>query len=99
MLRLSGLRATAPALCAFLVNNQIGFTTYRATAAPRPILRRRQDDRGADLHANGDDPEAVVFAAKIAPHSGRIPEAVVIDMFCYGGMATTRATSPCSPSR
>ena len=36
------------------------------------------------FHANGDDPEAVVFAAKIATEfRQKFQKPVVIDMFCY----------------
>ena len=36
------------------------------------------------FHVNGDDPEAVVFAAKIATeYRQRFGKDVVIDMFCY----------------
>src|ERR1700739_3708113 len=36
------------------------------------------------FHVNGDDPEAVVFAAKIATEfRQRFQKPVVIDMFCY----------------
>ena len=36
------------------------------------------------FHANGDDPEAVVFAAKVATeYRQQFGKDVVIDMFCY----------------
>src|ERR1700741_3747528 len=36
------------------------------------------------FHVNGDDPEAVVFAAKVATEfRQRFQHPVVIDMFCY----------------
>src|SRR3569623_3664346 len=36
------------------------------------------------FHVNGDDPEAVVFAAKVAiEYRQRFHRPVVIDMFCY----------------
>ena len=69
----------------FIVNNQIGFTTSpihsRSSPYPSDVAKMIE---APILHANGDDPEAVVFAAKIAiefRQEFRIP--VVIDMFCY----------------
>ena len=36
------------------------------------------------FHVNGDDPEAVVFAAKVATeYRQKFQKPVVIDMFCY----------------
>ena len=36
------------------------------------------------FHVNGDDPEAVVFAAKVATEfRQKFLKPVVIDMFCY----------------
>ena len=36
------------------------------------------------FHVNGDDPEAVVFAAKVAiEYRQKFHKPVVIDMFCY----------------
>ncbi len=36
------------------------------------------------FHVNGDDPEAVVFAAKVATEfRQKFQKPVVIDMFCY----------------
>jgi TPP-dependent pyruvate/acetoin dehydrogenase alpha subunit len=46
------------------------------------------------LHVNGDDPEAVVFAAKVATeYRQQFQRPVVIDMFCYGASVTTKAMS------
>ena len=69
----------------FIVNNQIGFTTSpihsRSSPYPSDVAKMIE---APIFHANGDDPEAVVYAAKIAiefRQEFRIP--VVIDMFCY----------------
>ena len=69
----------------FIVNNQIGFTTspIHSRSSPYPSDLAKMIESPI-LHANGDDPEAVVFAAKIAiefRQEFRVP--VVIDMFCY----------------
>ncbi|MGA7598987.1 MAG: thiamine pyrophosphate-dependent enzyme, partial [Pseudolabrys sp.] len=51
----------------FIVNNQIGFTTYprysRSSPYPSDVAKMIE---APILHVNGDDPEAVVYGAKIA---------------------------------
>lgn len=69
----------------FIVNNQIGFTTSphfsRSSPYPSDVARTVS---APILHVNGDDPEAVVFAAKIAiEYRQKFQLPVVIDMFCY----------------
>src|SRR5690349_2411939 len=69
----------------FIVNNQIGFTTYprysRSSPYPSDVAKIIE---ALILHVNGDDPEAVVFAAKIATEYRQIfQRPVVIDMWCY----------------
>ena len=69
----------------FIVNNQIGFTTYprysRSSPYPSDVAKMIE---APILHVNGDDPEAVVFAAKIATeYRQKFHKPVVIDMFCY----------------
>ena len=45
------------------------------------------------FHVNGDDPEAVVHAAKIATEfRQRFNKPVVIDMFCYRRFGHNKAT-------
>src|SRR6202050_1357662 len=69
----------------FIVNNQIGFTTYPrySRSSPYPSDVAQMIDAPI-FHANGDDPEAVVFAAKIATEfRQKFQKPVVIDMFCY----------------
>ena len=69
----------------FIVNNQIGFTTSprnsRSSPYPSDVALMVQ---APILHANGDDPEAVVFAAKVATeYRQKFGKDVVVDMFCY----------------
>jgi 2-oxoglutarate dehydrogenase E1 component len=69
----------------FIVNNQIGFTTYprysRSSPYPSDVAKMIE---ALILHVNGDDPEAVVFAAKVATeYRQTFQKPVVIDMFCY----------------
>ncbi|MET0446155.1 MAG: 2-oxoglutarate dehydrogenase E1 component, partial [Pseudorhodoplanes sp.] len=69
----------------FIVNNQIGFTTYPrySRSSPYPSDVAKMIDAPI-FHVNGDDPEAVVFAAKIAiEFRQKFRKPVVIDMFCY----------------
>ncbi len=83
---LSGLRGhrTGGALH-FIVNNQIGFTTNprysRSSPYPSDVAKMIE---APIFHVNGDDPEAVVFAAKVATEfRQKFQKPVVIDMFCY----------------
>jgi 2-oxoglutarate dehydrogenase E1 component len=69
----------------FIVNNQIGFTTYprysRSSPYPSDVAKMIE---APIFHVNGDDPEAVVFAAKVAiEFRQKFHKPVVIDMFCY----------------
>ena len=69
----------------FIVNNQIGFTTAphwsRSSPYPSDVAKMIE---APIFHCNGDDPEAVVYAAKIAiEFRQKFHKPVVIDMFCY----------------
>ncbi len=69
----------------FIVNNQIGFTTYprysRSSPYPSDVAKMIE---ALIFHVNGDDPEAVTFAAKVATeYRQQFQRPVVIDMFCY----------------
>ncbi|MEM8920703.1 MAG: 2-oxoglutarate dehydrogenase E1 component, partial [Pseudomonadota bacterium] len=69
----------------FIVNNQIGFTTSpkysRSSPYPSDVALQVQ---APIFHVNGDDPEAVVHAAKVATeYRQKFGKDVVVDMFCY----------------
>src|SRR5690242_18030711 len=69
----------------FIVNNQIGFTTYPrySRSSPYPSDVAKMID-ALIFHVNGDDPEAVTFAAKVATeYRMKFQQPVVIDMWCY----------------
>ncbi|MBC7740439.1 MAG: 2-oxoglutarate dehydrogenase E1 component, partial [Candidatus Saccharibacteria bacterium] len=68
-----------------VVNNQIGFTTSpsysRSSPYPTDIALMVE---APIFHVNGDDPEAVVHAAKVATeYRQKFHKDVVIDIFCY----------------
>ncbi|HEY5107575.1 MAG TPA: 2-oxoglutarate dehydrogenase E1 component [Caulobacteraceae bacterium] len=69
----------------FIVNNQIGFTTSPSYSRTSPYPSDSALMVEAPIfHVNGDDPEAVVFAAKLATeYRQQYGKDVVIDMFCY----------------
>ncbi|WP_262028505.1 2-oxoglutarate dehydrogenase E1 component [Microvirga sp. Mcv34] len=85
-LGLSGLRGhRTGGSIHFIINNQIGFTTdprfSRSSPYPSDVAKMVE---APIFHVNGDDPEAVVFAAKVAAeYRQRFQKPVVIDMFCY----------------
>ncbi len=69
----------------FIVNNQVGFTTSpqfaRSSPYPSDVAKGVQ---APILHVNGDDPEAVTFASKMAiDYRQRFKRDIVIDMWCY----------------
>jgi 2-oxoglutarate dehydrogenase E1 component len=68
-----------------IINNQIGFTTYPRYSRSSPYPSDVAKMIAAPIfHVNGDDPEAVVFAAKIAiEYRQKFHKPVVLDMFCY----------------
>lgn len=68
-----------------VVNNQIGFTTAphfsRSSPYPTDIALMVE---APIFHVNGDDPEAVVHAAKVATEfRQKFHKDVVLDIFCY----------------
>ena len=68
-----------------IINNQIGFTTSPrfARSSPHPSDVAKMVDAPI-IHANGDDPEAVVYATRIATEFRlKFNRDVVIDLVCY----------------
>jgi len=96
-LSLSGLRGhRTGGSIHFIVNNQIGFTTAPrfARSSPYPSDVAKMIDAPI-FHVNGDDPEAVVYVAKIATEFRQIfSKPVVIDMFCYRRHGHNEADEP-----
>ncbi|QTN36636.1 2-oxoglutarate dehydrogenase E1 component [Cognatishimia activa] len=83
---LSGLRGhKAGGTVHIVVNNQIGFTTapHFSRSSPYPTDNALVVEAPI-FHVNGDDPEAVVHAAKVATEfRQKFHKDVVIDIFCY----------------
>ena len=85
-LQLSGIRGhRTGGTMHIIVNNQIGFTTAphfsRSSPYPTDIALMVE---APIFHVNGDDPEAVVHAAKVATEfRQKFRKDVVIDIFCY----------------
>ena len=68
-----------------IINNQIGFTTSPrfARSSPYPSDIGKMVDAPI-IHVNGDDPEAVVYATRIATEFRlKFNRDVVIDLICY----------------
>ncbi len=68
-----------------IINNQIGFTTSprfaRSSPYPSDIAKMVE---APIIHVNGDDPEAVVYAARVATDFRlKFNRDVVIDLICY----------------
>ena len=82
----SGIRGYNTGGCIhFVINNQIGFTTSpqfaRSSPYPSDVAKGVQ---APIFHVNGDDPEAVTFACKMAiEFRQKFKRDIVIDMWCY----------------
>ncbi len=68
-----------------IINNQIGFTTSprfaRSSPYPSDVAKMVE---APILHVNGDDPEAVVYATRIATEFRlKFNRDVVVDLICY----------------
>ena len=82
----SGIRGYNTGGCIhFIINNQVGFTTSpqfaRSSPYPSDVAKGVQ---APIFHVNGDDPEAVTFATKMAIEFRQtFKRDIVIDMWCY----------------
>ena len=80
----------------FIINNQIGFTTAprHSRSSPYPSDSAKLVEAPI-IHVNGDDPEAVVYAAKVTTEfRQRFHKPVVIDMFCYRRFGHNESDEP-----
>jgi len=82
-----------------IVNNQIGFTTSneedsRSTQYATDVAKMVE---APILHVNGDDPEMVVFAAKLAcEYRNNFKKDIILDLFCYRRRGHKEADDPSS---
>lgn len=80
----------------YVINNQIGFTTMPVYGRSAPYCTEiAKMVQSPILHVNGDNPEAVVHACRIATeYKIKFKQDVVIDMFCYRRSGHNEADEP-----
>ncbi|AUI73009.1 2-oxoglutarate dehydrogenase E1 component [Candidatus Portiera aleyrodidarum] len=79
-----------------LINNQIGFTTYKHNARSTKYCSDiAKMFNYPVLHVNGDDPEAVHYVTQIAvDYRNKFKKDMVIDMICYRRRGHNEADEP-----
>ena len=80
-----------------IINNQIGFTTSykydaRSTEYSTDVAKMIE---APIIHVNGDNPEMVVYAAKIAcEYRYKFGKDIILDLFCYRRRGHNEADDP-----